>query len=75
MSIEKEVPIQNMLKQSKMYLHSIETSENIDLPKQDFSQKNETAGDWRMERTEDLLFRAVQEYQASLRNQEKGTEN
>ncbi|VDM08401.1 unnamed protein product [Wuchereria bancrofti] len=55
--------------------HSIETSENIDLPKQDFSQKNETAGDWRMERTEDLLFRAVQEYQASLRNQEKGTEN
>ncbi|KAK6101368.1 EF hand family protein [Brugia pahangi] len=55
--------------------HSKETSENIDFPTQDFSQKNKTVRDWRREKTEDLLLRAVQEYQASLRNQEKGMEN
>ncbi|EJD75947.1 hypothetical protein LOAG_17026 [Loa loa] len=67
---------------------STETSENIDSPKQDFYQKNETESfhqilntnetgqspvkNLRTERIEDLLLRAVQEYQTYLKIQKKG---
>uniref|UniRef100_A0A0R3RMP7 Hyp19 n=1 Tax=Elaeophora elaphi TaxID=1147741 RepID=A0A0R3RMP7_9BILA len=87
MSTEEKVSIQNVLKESNMYLGMIETSENIDRPEQNVFKKNDAesfhrsskinetrqpqVGDWRKEKTEDLLLRAVQEYQAYLKNQGK----
>ncbi|CAG9540373.1 unnamed protein product [Cercopithifilaria johnstoni] len=66
---------------------SIETSGNINMSEQNFSQKNDTKSlhqsskldetsqlqleDWHKENAEDLLLRAVQEYQLYLNNQEK----
>lgn len=43
------------------------------------SEMNETiqseSDDWRKEETDDLLLRAVEEYQAYLRNQKKAMQN